>query len=149
MKKILLKVLVFNLILILLIGCTKQVINRDEKAYENLIIKLEERGFSIIAEDVGESILQGQRKWLTIDTEENMSVYFYETDKEMEEDASYINKSGFSYNNKDKSVEISWASLPHFYKTDNIIVLYVGESNEIISALEEIIGQQFAGYLGN
>lgn len=153
MKNKLRNLFVFSAILILLIGCTKQVMDMDEKAmdqkaYERLISKLEEKGFSVIADDVEESILQGQRKWLTLNDRENISVYFYETDKEMEEDAAYIHASGLSYHNKDKSVEISWSSLPHFYKTDNIIVLYVGESNEMISALEELIGHQFAGYVG-
>lgn len=147
MKKMLLQLFVFSILIILLIGCTKQVIDMDEKAYEKLIIKLEEKGFSVVSDDVEKSILQGQRKWLTINARENISVYFYETDKEMEEDASYINASGLSYNNKDKSVKISWSSFPHFYKTDNIIVLYVGESNEIMNALEELIGQQFAGFV--
>ncbi|NLA82015.1 MAG: hypothetical protein GX849_04195 [Clostridiaceae bacterium] len=123
MKKILRLLFVFSTLLILLIGCTKQVIDMDGKAYEKLIITLEEKGFSVISEDVEESILQGQRKWLTLNDRENISVYFYETDKEMEEDAAYIHASGLSYHKKDKSVEISWSSVPHFYKTDNIIVL--------------------------
>ena len=94
MKNKLRNLFVFSAILILLIGCTKQVMDMDEKAmdqkaYERLISKLEEKGFSVIADDVEESILQGQRKWLTLNDRENISVYFYETDKEMEEDAAY------------------------------------------------------------
>ena len=63
----------------------------------------------------------------------------------MEEDASYIHEGGTSYNGEN-AAEISWVSYPHFFKKDNIIVLYVGENLETINALEEIIGLQFAGY---
>jgi len=34
----------------------------------------------------------------------------------------------------------------HVFKSDNMIVLYVGEDSAIIQALEELLGPQFAGY---
>jgi len=136
------------LILLLLIGtvslfgCSKEVPIIE---YEKLVSNLENRGFLVVGEDVEEDILLGQRKWLTINDEENLSVYLYKTSEEMEEDASYIHEGGTSYSNGKNEVEISWISYPHFYKNGNIIVLYVGESQEIINALEEIVGLQFAG----
>jgi len=65
---------------------------------------------------------------------------------EIPEDASYIDSGGSSYSNGKLSVNISWASFPHFFKNENIIVLYVGEDSSIIEALEDIMGEQFAGY---
>jgi type IV pilus biogenesis protein CpaD/CtpE len=140
-KKIVL-LLLFFVTTISLFGCSKQISNT---AYNELITNLEKMGFNIIAEDVEEDIiLQGQRKWLTINENENISVYLYESSEKMEEDASYIHIGGTSY----KNIQISWVSYPHFFKKDNIIVLYVGEDLEIINALKEIVGSQFAGYLG-
>lgn len=136
------------LIILLLIGtlslfaCSKEVSLTE---YEEFLSNLEEKGFTVIVEDVGEDILQGQRKWLSINDGEHISVYLYKTREEMEKDASYMHGSGTSYRNGIKNVEISWASDPHFYKKGNIIVLYVGENQEIINVLEEIIGLQFAG----
>lgn len=95
---------------------------------------------------LGEDILQGKRKWLTINEKENISVYLYESSEKMEEDASYINEGGTSYNNGKNATEISWISLPHFFQKDNIIVLYVGEDLEILNILKEVVGVQFAGY---
>jgi len=126
-----------------LFGCSKQT---SDTAYNDLITNLEKMNFNMIAEDVEEDILQGQRKWLTINENENISVYLYESSEKMEKDASYIHEGGSSYSNGKNYVEIGWVSLPHFYKKDNIIVLYVGENPEIINTLKEIVGLQFAGY---
>ncbi len=40
---------------------------------------------------------------------------------------------------------IGWVATPHFYKTDRLIVLYVGDSEAVTDALEAVLGQQFAG----
>lgn len=141
MKRIVLNILLI-VTTIFLFSCSKQI---SDTAYKDLITNLEEMDFSIAAEDVEKDILQGQRKWLTINENENISVYLYENSEKMEEDASYVHKGGSSYNNGKNDVEISWVSLPHFFKKDNIIVLYVGENAEVISALEELLGAQFAG----
>ena len=53
-------------------GCSKQI---SDTAYNDLITNLEKKGFNVIAEDVKEDILQGQRKLLTINENENISVY--------------------------------------------------------------------------
>lgn len=142
MKKIVLILLLF-VTTICLFGCSKQI---SDTAYNDLITNLEKMNFNIIAEDVEEDIFQGQRKWLTINDNDNISVYLYESSEKMEEDASYIDEGGTSYNNGKNAAEISWVSYPHFFKKDNIIVLYVGEDLEVINALEEIVGLQFAGY---
>lgn len=141
MKK---NILIFLLLITIvsLFGCSEEVSITE---YEKLILNLEDISFSVVEEDVGEDILQGQRKWLTINDEENISVYLYKNSEKMEEDASYIHEGGTSYTNGIKNVEISWVSYPHFFKKGNIIVLYVGENQEIINTLEEIIGLQFAG----
>lgn len=141
MKKNIL-ILLLLIAIVSLFGCSEQISFTE---YDKLISNLKDVGFSVIEEDVGEDILQGQRKWLTINDEENMSVYLYENSQKMEEDATYIHEGGSSYTNGGKNVETSWVSYPHFYKKGNIIVLYVGENQEIISTLEEIIGLQFAG----
>lgn len=136
-------VLLLVMTVLLLLGCRKEI---SEATYNRLLTELGEMGYDVDAKSVQEDILQGQRKWLTMDETENISVYLYESPGQMEKDASYIDEGGSGYTNGRKSVEISWVSYPHFYKKDNIIVLYVGEDARIISALEEIMGDQFAGH---
>jgi len=142
MKRVI-SIFLLSVITLSLLGYKNEV---SDTAYNDFITKLEEMDFSVISEDVDEDILQGERKWLTINETENISVYFYSSNAKMEKDASYIDAGGTGYNNGKDAVEISWVSIPHFYKTENIIILYVGEDTDIIHALEEIIGNQFAGY---
>ena len=143
MKKIVLILLLF-ISTISLFGCSKEI---SATTYNDLITSLEKADFNVITEDVEKSILQGQRKCLTIKENENISVYLYESNEKMEEDSSSIDIGGTSYNNGKDNADIEWASLPHFFKKDNIIVIYVGENSAIIEALEEILGKQFAGYV--
>lgn len=136
-------VLLFVIAVVFLFGCRSEI---SEVAYNELLTGLRAMGVHVDAQAVDEDILQGQRRWLTINGVENISVYLYESPRKMEQDASYIDEGGSGYTNGRKSVEISWVSYPHFYKKDNIIVLYVGEDPDLITALEDIMGEQFVGY---
>ncbi|HEY9060125.1 MAG TPA: hypothetical protein VIO64_06435 [Pseudobacteroides sp.] len=42
--------------------------------------------------------------------------------------------------------KISWAGYPHFYQKWNLIVEYVGYSDNLAKALEELLGVQFSGH---
>jgi len=136
-------VLLLSFITLTLPGCKGQI---SENAYDDFIRKLEDMNFNVTEEDAGKDILEGERKWVTVDETENLSVYLYESNQHMEKDASFIDAGGTGYHNGRNSVEVSWVSYPHFYKTENIIVLYVGKNDDIIDAVEKIIGEQFAGY---
>ena len=69
--------------------------------------------------------------------------YNYEI-KDAEKD--FLPTTSCGYSNGSKSINVSWVSLPHFYKKGSIIVQYVGENKNIISDLNDILGEQFAGY---
>jgi len=128
----------------LFIGCNVST-NISYEAYERLISNLENMGYVVEVEDVEKSILKGERKWLTLNGSDNISVYLYESNHKMEKDASYISDDGYVYNDGKKSTIIEWISYPHFFKSENMIVLYVGEDREIVRALEKLVGPQFAG----
>jgi len=40
---------------------------------------------------------------------------------------------------------VSWIAPPHFYKAGKLIVIYVGSDSDVIDALQEAMGSQFAG----
>jgi hypothetical protein len=40
---------------------------------------------------------------------------------------------------------LSWLATPHFFKSGNIIVLYVGDVNTVVMSLEAVLGSQIAG----
>ena len=144
MKKIIFAILCVIILLLTLIGCNRSAqISYD--AYEKLVRNLENKGFTIETEDVEESILLGERKWLTLNGSDNISVYLYENSNRMEKDSSYLSNDGFSYNNGKESIDIEWVSYPHFFKSENMIILYVGENSKIVEALEELVDPQFVG----
>jgi len=134
--------IIISLLTLTLIGCNRT----SYDAYEKLVGKLESLGYTIEVEDVEENtILVGKQKRLTLNKSERISVYLYENSNKMEKDASYVSDDGFSYYNGKKGVCVDWVTAPHFYKLENMIILYVGENSEIINALEELFGPQFAG----
>jgi hypothetical protein len=40
---------------------------------------------------------------------------------------------------------VGWLTPPHFYKSGKLIVIYVGSGGDVIDALQEAMGTQFAG----
>ena len=40
---------------------------------------------------------------------------------------------------------VGWVAPPHFYKAGKLIVIYVGSDSDVINALREAMGSQFAG----
>ena len=40
---------------------------------------------------------------------------------------------------------VGWVAPPHFYRAGQLIVIYVGSNDGVISALQEAMGAQFAG----
>ena len=41
--------------------------------------------------------------------------------------------------------QVNWIDIPHLYKGGKLIVVYIGQENQVIVALEAVLGQQFAG----
>lgn len=64
----------------------------------------------------------------------------YQSDADANRDAANVSPTGTPIGQS----QISWMDTPHFYKRDRLIVLYVGHSPEILSALEAIMGAPFA-----
>ena len=108
-------------------------------AFNKLVTELKSRGYTIEINDNENSMLPGaESKELAIHQNEVISVFVYENRALMEKNSEDVsNNSGF----------YGWISDPHFYKKENIIVLYVGKNVEIINNLNQTIGEQLVGYL--
>jgi len=149
MKKIALVSAVI-IVLLCLVSCdnNENLQESNKLNYGSFLRLLDENGFSyeeMSEETVDNSFLSVSRKPISIG-DELISIYEYNSNEAMEEDSQYIDKGGFSINCPGKSVQISWASLPHFFKKDLIIVNYVGEDKQILAFLKENLGDRFAGY---
>ena len=116
--------------------------------YANLLERLELYGFNYDEADtipVEDSFLSVECKLVFI-RGELISVYQYSSNESMERDSKYIHEGGCSIQHPEKAIEISWVSYPHFFKNGVIIVNYVGENEDILKLLREILGEPFAGY---
>lgn len=68
-------------------------------------------------------------------------IYEYRNSQEMELDAEKISKDGCTIGYG----IYEWKAAPHFYKSGNIIVHYLGDDNKIMGTMEKFMGSQFAG----
>lgn len=100
-------------------------------------------------EDANKSILEGERVNITLNDSENMQVYIYESSDEAIEDAKRISLDGFSYTKSEgdegMTTTIDWIDNPHFYKIQNIMILYLGNDETILDILSDSFGEQIAG----
>ncbi len=74
----------------------------------------------------------------------DVQVFEYADAATAEAEVALVSPDGFSVGTS----MISWVATPHFYKTDRLIVLYVGDSEAVTDVLESVLGQQFAGRSG-
>ena len=72
---------------------------------------------------------------------ERVEVIDYGDAAALEDEADRISPDGSSVG----TTMMMWVGPPHFFWTESLIVLYVGESPTVIDALAKVMGPQFAG----
>jgi hypothetical protein len=77
--------------------------------------------------------------------EENLFVFEYKSASAANRDASGVSPDGGSITATDRACAFSWIGPPRFYKSDRLIVLYVGRNENLIRALDDVLGRPFAG----
>lgn len=122
-----------------------KVLLEEERACRDLIANLESRQFQVNAKEVEGDIFQGRRKLLTLNGSDSLSVCLYENETAMEKDTSFVSKDGLVYNNGKQASKIQWVSEPRFFKSENMILLYVGTNPDLIDTLKSLVGLPFAG----
>jgi hypothetical protein len=71
---------------------------------------------------------------------ETVQVFAYKNAETAEKEAKQISPEGMP-----ATTMITWVAPPHFFKSGRLIALYVGENRDVIKALENVLGRQFAG----
>ena len=72
---------------------------------------------------------------------EDVQVFQYSSAAEMEAQAAPISRDGSAVGTR----KIFWVGPPHFFKQGKVLVLYVGNDDKVLKALEAVLGGQFAG----
>ncbi len=71
---------------------------------------------------------------------EEVQTFEYRTIDDAQSDIDEVTPDG-----QFRNVNVIWAGTPHFYRSDRLIILYVGYHVDIIDTLEDLFGPQFAG----
>lgn len=145
LNKIILLISFFIFIFIGLISCQNKETKSTDFTLDNFIDEMNSKGYDLKVKDVEKDVLSGTRK-RTYNDKLIFDVYLYENNKSMESDSKNLSNDGSKYENSKTSVVVDWSNTPHFYKKGNIIVQYIGEDEKIISDLQSILGEQFAGH---
>jgi len=139
-----------------LIGCNSVEKSENEFDLEQFEIEMKSKGYEYQRQDLEEGLLAPTSQYMHLkdnlmidgkqvilyDTE--IVIYSYKNIEEMEKNASLVNEDA-SIINKEQPIEIGWPKTPHFYKKGKVIVQYIGDDEQIITDLNEIMGEQFAG----
>lgn len=72
---------------------------------------------------------------------ENVYAFEYISVAEAEAEARRISPSGFEVG----MTHVDWISDPHFYRSDQLIVTYIGRTPQILRLLQQFLGPQIAG----
>ena|SRR5687767_821851 len=72
---------------------------------------------------------------------ENIQVFEYSNLATAESQAKLVSPDGRTIGNS----KPSWMSTPHFFKSQKLIVIYIGDDKTILRILQAALGDQFAG----
>ena len=138
MKKIVVFTLLTTCILLSLVGCTSAV---KIENYDNLLNELKASKLKVETSGViTQAFFSVEGKIIKV-SNEDIQVFEYPDKSKADADIKLIAPKG----NPIGANWITWVSDPHFYRTDKMLILYVGKNEEIIKLLNEMLGLQFAG----
>jgi hypothetical protein len=125
--------------LLLAVSCNSPVAPTSSAALDQFVQALRQQGLSV---SLGGQISPNANGFFSVpaqqvrvnDAQVNAFVYANAQDAAME--AGSISTDG----QPSPTARITWASTPHFYRQDALIVLYVGCAAEVVRALEVAVG---------
>ena len=72
---------------------------------------------------------------------EDVQVFQYSNAAAMEAQAARVSRDGSAVG----TTKLHWIGPPRFYKRGKLLVLYIGDNDKVLKALEAVLGRQFAG----
>ena len=110
-------------------------------SYDQLVAAL--RAKSVAVEDVGavtQPFFEPEGRVVRLEGQD-VQVFEFAT----EEDASSASETIAPDGGSVGTSMVTWISAPHFYHSGKLIVLYVGEGESVLAALQDVLGPQIAG----
>lgn len=136
----------FPLFVFLLFTCLLFVVEGESRGnpvtdYTSLIDNL--RAAGIVVKPGGEVVqpfFSVKGKIIKVDGED-VQVFQYSHKTETDAQTAQVSPDGSAVG----TTKIQWFGPPHFYKREKLLVLYVGDNEKVLKALEDVLGQQVAG----
>jgi hypothetical protein len=72
---------------------------------------------------------------------EDVQVFEYSNAAAVDAQAALVSRDGSAVG----KTKLHWIGPPHFYKKEKLLVLYLGDDNKVLKALDAVLGRQFAG----
>lgn len=109
--------------------------------YASLIDDLRAAGVSVEPEgDVDQPFFSVEGMMIKV-RGEDVQVFQYSNVAAMDAQAALVSLDGSAVG----TTKLHWVGSPHFYKKGKLLVLYVGNHDKVLKALEAMLGPQFAG----
>jgi hypothetical protein len=106
----------------------------------SLIARLEAEGATVAEQgEIQQPVFTATGRIIGVNGED-VQVFEYPDVATAEQEAAQIVPDGSI-----STMMISWIATPHFYRSDRLIALYVGDNAEIVELLNAVLGEQFAG----
>ena len=77
--------------------------------------------------------------------EDEVHLYRFPSDERAREAAAGIAADGYMIVTKSGAVQADWSAPPHWFRAGREIVLFLGTDEDVLDALEDAAGPQFAG----
>ncbi|MBI4204714.1 MAG: hypothetical protein HY527_06780 [Betaproteobacteria bacterium] len=109
--------------------------------YASLVANLHAAGASVKpGKEVDQPFFSVTGKMIEVHGED-VQVFQYPSAAAADAQAAQISPSGTTVG----TTKIHWVGPPHFFKTGSLLVLYVGDTDKVLKALDAALGPQFAG----
>ncbi len=109
--------------------------------YDELVAALRSNGSAVQSLDpISQPFFEPEGQVISVDGYE-VQVFEYSNEEDALSAAETIASDGSSIG----TTMVSWIEAPHFFRSGSLIVLYVGEEDAIVEALQGVLGPQIAG----
>jgi hypothetical protein len=107
---------------------------------------LDAAGFTVReGERLGSELFAVPGQWVFID-DMRVLTYEYPREEALNEVRSSISRDGYSVPTRTGGVAmVEWVATPHLYSAGRLLVLYLGDKQRTLDALDLLLGPQFAG----
>jgi hypothetical protein len=106
---------------------------------------LENQGLSVkVVPETSESFFSGHASGVRVG-KRLVRVIEYRSAALMQREAAGVSPDGYQVQSERSDVMVEWVAPPHFFKRGRVIVLFLGKDPSLISAIQSVLGPQFAG----